>query len=99
VKMDPDFGGDVREFMSTAAAAWNGLDALHTAFLIDSVKHPNELPVVKLTSIVEKKNGRRSIVHADVRDRRLGPAPGRHAETIAHLDERPAPTEAGAGRN
>jgi hypothetical protein len=55
VKMDSDFGGDVREFMSTAAAAWNGLDALHTAFLNDSVKHPNELPVVKLTSIVEKK--------------------------------------------
>jgi hypothetical protein len=65
------------------------------------IKFPKggELPVVKLTNIVEKKNGHRSIVHTDVRDRRLGPTPGRHAETIAQLDERPAPTEAGAGGN
>jgi hypothetical protein len=42
-------GGSVREFSSTAAATWQGVDKLHTAFLEEHGKHPGKLPLVKLT--------------------------------------------------
>jgi hypothetical protein len=55
VKMDASLGGDVRELMSTAAALWNAMDALHDAYLADTAKHPDALPVVDLADRVETK--------------------------------------------
>jgi hypothetical protein len=55
VKMDESLGGDVRELMSTAVALWNALDALHDAYLADTAKHPDALPVVDLADKVETK--------------------------------------------
>jgi hypothetical protein len=54
-KMDESLGGDVRELMSTAVALWNALDALHDAYLADTAKHPDALPVVDLADRVETK--------------------------------------------
>ena len=55
VKMTDELGGEVREFMSTALAAWNAIDALHTAYLKLVPKHPAQLPVVELFDVIEKK--------------------------------------------
>ena len=55
VKMAEELGGDVREFMSTALAAWNAIDALHTAYLKLVPEHPAQLPVVELFDVIEKK--------------------------------------------
>jgi hypothetical protein len=55
VKMDASLGGDVRELMSTAAALWNAMDALHDAYLAGAADHPGALPVVDLADRVETK--------------------------------------------
>ena len=55
MKMDASIDGSVRELMSTALALWNGLDALHDAYLADVGKHPGALPVVDLDHAVETK--------------------------------------------
>jgi hypothetical protein len=54
-EMTDELGGEVREFMSTALAAWNAIDALHTAYLKLVPKHPAQLPVVELFDVIEKK--------------------------------------------
>jgi hypothetical protein len=55
VKMPPELGGDVREFLSTAVATWNAIDALHTAYAKQADKHPDQLPMVKLTEVIETR--------------------------------------------
>lgn len=55
VLVDRDLGGTLREFMSTSAAAWNGLSALHDEYL--AAKRPGELPVVILVGVTEHKYG------------------------------------------
>jgi hypothetical protein len=55
VKMDTSLGGDVRELMSTAAALWFGLDALHDDYLAGAGAHPGALPVVDLDHVTETK--------------------------------------------
>jgi hypothetical protein len=52
VKMDD---GEVREVLSTAVAFWNGIDALHNAYVASVVDHPGELPVVTLEGTRENK--------------------------------------------
>jgi hypothetical protein len=54
-KMPPELGGDVREFLSTAVATWNAIDALHTAYAKQADKHPDQLPMVKLTEVIETR--------------------------------------------
>ena len=56
VKMPSELGGDVREFMSTAVATWNAIDALHTAYESQADKHPDQLPTVKLTEVIETRS-------------------------------------------
>jgi hypothetical protein len=56
VKMPPELGGDVREFISTALATWNAIDALHTAYAKQADKHPDQLPMVKLTEVIETRS-------------------------------------------
>jgi hypothetical protein len=53
VKMPSELGGDVREFISTALATWNAIDALHTPYAKEAGKHPSQLPIVKLTETIE----------------------------------------------
>jgi hypothetical protein len=55
-KMPPELGGGVREFISTALATWNAIDALHTAYANQADKHPGQLPIVKLTEVVETRS-------------------------------------------
>jgi hypothetical protein len=50
-------GDTFREFMSTAAAAWAGMDALHDEFTVECVNHPEMLPVAKLIKVVPQKIG------------------------------------------
>jgi hypothetical protein len=52
VKMDD---GVVRELLSTALAFWNGIDALHNAYIAGLVDHPGELPVVTLEGTRENR--------------------------------------------
>jgi hypothetical protein len=47
--------GETREFISTAIATWNAIDALHTAYLNQAAKHPGQVPTVKLTEVIEQK--------------------------------------------
>jgi hypothetical protein len=53
VKMPLELGGGVREFISTALATWNAIDALHTAYANEAGKHPDQLPTVKLVEVIE----------------------------------------------
>ena len=55
VKMADTLGGDVRELMSTAIGLWNGIDALHDAYLAGVKDNPGHLPVVTLSEIYETK--------------------------------------------
>jgi hypothetical protein len=55
VKMDANLSGDVREFMSTALAIWNAIDALHDAYLDGAAANPGALPVVDLETVKETK--------------------------------------------
>jgi hypothetical protein len=55
VKMAEELGGDVRELMSTAAGLWNGIDALHDAYLAAIKDHAGQLPVVAVSEIHETK--------------------------------------------
>ena len=58
VKVEGDDAG-AREILSTAAAFWNGVDALHDAYLAEAANHPGQLPVVTLANVqaVETSNG------------------------------------------
>jgi hypothetical protein len=56
VKMPPELGGEVREFLSTALATWNAIDALHTAYANQAGKHPGQLPTVKLVEVIETRS-------------------------------------------
>jgi hypothetical protein len=51
VRLLPD--DEPREFMSTAAAAWNAVDVLHSAYCNQRKDHVGELPVVGLHDIIE----------------------------------------------
>jgi hypothetical protein len=53
--MDKSLGGDIREFMSTAAGAWNGFSALHDAYLAELGGHPGQLPIAVVDEIVERQ--------------------------------------------
>src|SRR5262249_22177466 len=55
VKMDKSPGGEVREFISTAAGAWNGLSALHDDYLAGLPEHRGQLPIVTASDIVERQ--------------------------------------------
>jgi hypothetical protein len=50
VRIEGDDAGP-REILSTAAAFWNGLDALHDAYLAGVEEHPEQLPVVMMASV------------------------------------------------
>jgi hypothetical protein len=52
VKLD---GDEPREFMSTAAATWYAIDALHTAY--GKTTHAGQVPKVKLTDMIETRTG------------------------------------------
>jgi hypothetical protein len=47
--------GKVREMLSTAVAFWNGIDALHNAYIAGLVDHPDKLPVVTLEGTRENR--------------------------------------------
>lgn len=57
VLVDKDLDGSLREFMSTSAAAWTGLSALHDDYLTQVGKHPGELPIVSLVKVTERHFG------------------------------------------
>jgi hypothetical protein len=52
VKLD---GDEPREFMSTAAATWYAIDALHTAY--GKSARAGQVPKVKLTDLIETRTG------------------------------------------
>ena len=55
VKMDPALGGDLRELISTSPALWSAVDQLHSDYLADVDKHPNNcLPVVDIADVREQ---------------------------------------------
>ena len=53
VKLLDGDDGSVREFFSTAIAAWAAVDRLHDVYLHDVDKHPGQLPVVELVDVIE----------------------------------------------
>src|SRR5262245_58777601 len=54
VLMDASLGGGVHEFMSTSVSTWNGVSALHDAWLAGVGSHPGDLPLVGLSEIVKR---------------------------------------------
>jgi hypothetical protein len=55
VKMDKTLGGQLREFMSTSLTAWNGISALHDAYLAEVGQYPGQLPIVVLSDVIERR--------------------------------------------
>jgi hypothetical protein len=51
------FEGTTREFMSTAAAVWKAMDALHDLYIAEADKHPALLPKIGLASVRAEKIG------------------------------------------
>jgi hypothetical protein len=47
--------GELREFIPTAIATWNAIDALHTAYVNQAAQHPGQVPTVKLADVIEQK--------------------------------------------
>ena len=79
VKMAEELGGDVRELMSTALAAWNAIDASYRVPQAGTRASRN-LPVVELFDVIENKTASGSSFIPMLQDRRLGAASSRHAE-------------------
>jgi len=48
-------GGGLREFSSTAAATWDAVDALHSAYEAEKGARPGKLPFVKLAEVRAEK--------------------------------------------
>jgi hypothetical protein len=46
----------VRELLSTALALWNGMNALHDAYIAAAPDHAGEVPVVELADVKQVKN-------------------------------------------
>ena len=76
-----DRDSSVREFLSTAIAAWAAVDRLHDVYLRDADKHPGQLPVVELVDVIETKERVRHQLPAGIADRELDRSPGRHAQS------------------
>jgi hypothetical protein len=55
LKMLSVAGDSVRELQSTSLAMWAAVDALHTAWANQAADHPNEVPIVELTDVIETK--------------------------------------------
>jgi len=55
VVLDESLGGGVHEFMSTSVSTWNGVSALHDAYLAAVAKHPGKLPLVSMSETVERR--------------------------------------------
>jgi hypothetical protein len=56
VLADDERDSSVREFLSTAIAAWAAVDRLHDVYERDADKHAGQLPVVELVDVIEIKN-------------------------------------------
>jgi len=94
VLVDKDLDGSLREFMSTSAAAWTGLSALHDDYLAQVGKRPGQLPIVSLVKVTERHFGNGSsydpefkIIGWTKRPEEFGPERGEGARPAP----RPAP--------
>jgi hypothetical protein len=55
VKMSDNLGGHVRECISLATGFWYAMDDLHNRYLAGLPEHPDQLPIVSISEMVETK--------------------------------------------